>query len=250
MSLLSVQRQGSGPTFVWLHGFTQTRDSAHLFRSILAGAHELWTLDLPGHGSPDSLHATLDETADLIAEVLPDEPVALGGYSLGARIALHVALRHPRRLRELVLIGASRGIEDVDERHARRVRDEQLADRIDVIGTEAFLDEWLAQPMFATLANDPLERSARSTRSAHGLAESLRHAGTGTQEWLAPRLDSIATPTLALAGANDAKFVAEASAIALGVQRGTYDIIRDAGHAAHLEQPQRTADRISYFLND
>src|SRR5665213_2327404 len=50
MSLLGVQRHGSGPIFVWLHGFTQTKDSAFLFRSILAGTNELLTVDLPGHG--------------------------------------------------------------------------------------------------------------------------------------------------------------------------------------------------------
>ncbi len=50
MSLLGVQRRGSGPLLVWLHGFTQTKESAHQFRSILAGTNELLTLDLPGHG--------------------------------------------------------------------------------------------------------------------------------------------------------------------------------------------------------
>ncbi len=235
---------------MWLHGFTQTRDSAHVFRSILAGAHELWTLDLPGHGSAYSIRASLDETADLIADVLPDEPVALGGYSLGGRVALHLALRHPSRLCKLVLLGASRGIEREEERRARGARDEELANRLDLVGTETFLGEWLAQPMFASLPDDPLERAARSTRNAHGLAESLRRAGTGTQEWLAPKLPLIAVSTLALAGANDAKFVAEASAIASGVQHGSFDVIADAGHAAHLEQPQRAADRIGSFLID
>ena len=58
----------------------------------------MWTLDLPGHGSADAIRANLDETADLIANVLPDEPVALGGYSLGGRVALHVAHRHRTRV--------------------------------------------------------------------------------------------------------------------------------------------------------
>jgi pimeloyl-ACP methyl ester carboxylesterase len=57
-------------------------------------------------------------------------------------------------------------------------------------------------------------------------------------------------PTLALAGANDAKFIIEASAIAARVQQGASSEIPDAGHAAHLEQPERTAELISAFLND
>jgi 2-succinyl-6-hydroxy-2,4-cyclohexadiene-1-carboxylate synthase len=248
MSLLSVQREGSGPSFVWLHGFTQTRASAHQFRSILAGGHELWTLDLPGHGDAGSLRASLDETADLVADVLPSQPATLGGYSFGARVALHVALRHPGRLSALVLLGASRGIEGVAERHQRVLRDESLARHIEEVGVEVFLDEWLDQPMFSSLPDDPRERASRATDNARGLAASLRLAGTGTQAWLAPLLGSINTPTLALAGANDAKFAAEAQAIALNVANGAWDLIRDAGHAVHLEQPQRTADRVGEFL--
>ncbi len=248
MSLLSVQREGAGPTFVWLHGFTQTRASAHQFRSILAGTRDLWTLDLPGHGSASVLKASLDETADLVVDALDGQRVALGGYSFGARVALHVALRHPDSLNQLVLLGATRGIQDERERLERRERDEALAARIEEIGVPAFLDEWLAQPMFAALAPDTLERSARSTH-AEGLANSLRLAGTGTQAWLAPLLSGMTVPTLSLAGASDIKFAAEATAIAEGVPLGSIEFIDAAGHAAHLEQPESTARRIDSYLD-
>ena len=247
MPLLSYDRQGSGPTLVWLHGFTQTRSSAHQFRSILAGTNELLTPDLPGHGSAAQMSATLDETADLLARALPDEPVALGGYSFGARVALHLALRHGQRFSRLVLLGASRGIRDSAERAARRQRDEALASRIEAIGTEAFLDEWLAQPLFASLAPDVIERASRSA-DPRGLANSLRFSGTGTQEWLGPKLHLISVPTLALAGSNAAKFSREAKAIASGVENGALHLVEGAGHAAHLERPEPTARAIASFL--
>jgi 2-succinyl-6-hydroxy-2,4-cyclohexadiene-1-carboxylate synthase len=246
MSLLGIQRLGSGPTLVWLHGFTQTKDSAHQFRSILAGTAELLTIDLPGHGENASIDASLTETADLLADALPEEPFVLGGYSYGARVALHFALAHARRLSGLVLLGATRGIEDPLERDARRRRDEDLADRIEDIGTEAFLDEWLAQPMFSTLPSDPLERGARS-RDPKGLANSLRRSGTGTQAWLAPDLHALATPTLTLAGSHDEKFAREAVAIAEGVTSGQNELVADASHAAHLEQPERVAALVTSF---
>lgn len=247
MPLLSFDRHGSGPAFVWLHGFTQTRASAHQFRTILAGTCEVLTLDLPGHGTAATVSATLEETADLLAATLPDEPVALGGYSYGARVALHVALRHPTRVSRLVVLGATRGIKDEAERAGRRDRDEALARRIEAIGTRAFLDEWLAQPMFATLARDEIEMAARSS-DASGLANSLRHSGTGSQEWLDDRLASITMPTLALAGEHDAKFTLEARAIARGVANGFYHPIANAGHAAHLEQPALSAETVQSFL--
>jgi 2-succinyl-6-hydroxy-2,4-cyclohexadiene-1-carboxylate synthase len=246
MSLLGVQRRGSGPPLVWLHGFTQTKDSAHQFHSILTGTNELLTLDLPGHGENAAILASLDESADLLDDVLPTEPFVLGGYSLGARVALHFALHFPARVSALILLGATRGIEDPVARNERRLSDVTLAGRIETIGADAFLDEWLAREMFASLPNDPTERAVRS-RDAHGLAGSLRLAGTGTQRWLAPVLDSLTMPTLAFAGAFDEKFSLEVTAIAAGVSRGTARFVPDAHHAAHLEQPERSAALVQEF---
>ena len=233
---------------MWLHGFTQTKDSAHQFRSILAGTNELLTLDLPGHGENAGISASLDETADLLAEIMPPEPTTVGGYSFGARVALHVALRHPDRVGALVLLGASRGIEDTTQREARRRSDDALAAHVEAIGADAFLDEWLARPMFAALPNDALERAARST-NAEGLANSLRLAGTGTQRWLAPELSSLTMPTVALAGALDQKFSHEAAAIADAVIGASVHLISDAHHAAHLERPAATAALVQDFID-
>jgi 2-succinyl-6-hydroxy-2,4-cyclohexadiene-1-carboxylate synthase len=232
---------------VWLHGFTQTKDSAHQFRSILAGTNELLTLDLPGHGENADISASLDETAGLLAEVLPDEPFTLGGYSFGARVALHFGLRYPARVSSLVLLGATRGIQDPVEREARRVRDDDLAVRIEALGARAFLDEWLAQAMFASLPIDPLERAARSS-SAAGMANSLRCAGTGTQRWLGPELVSLAVPTLAVAGRLDEKFSLEATAIAEDAPRAAANFVAAAHHAAHLERPEASATLVQDFI--
>jgi 2-succinyl-6-hydroxy-2,4-cyclohexadiene-1-carboxylate synthase len=247
MSLLGVQRHGSGPLLVWLHGFTQTKDSAHQFRSILAGTNELLTLDLPGHGENAGITATLDESADLLAEVLPGDPFDLGGYSFGARVALHFALLFPDRVNRLVLFGATRGIEDPGERDERRRSDNALAQRIEAIGADAFLDEWLAREMFASLPPDAVERAARST-NAVGLANSLRFAGTGMQRWLAPELATVSSPVLAVAGELDLKFSLEAQSIADAVADGKAVFVDDAHHAAHLERPERAAALVQSFI--
>jgi len=231
---------GSGPALVWLHGFTQTRDSAHRFRSSLTGTYEVLTLDLPGHGENASISASLDDTADLLADVLPPEPFVLGGYSMGARVALHFALRHRERLTHLVVLSATAGIRDEVERKSRRNQDRVLADRIDLIGAEAFLDEWLARPMFASLPRDPLERAVRS-RDTKGLSNSLRCAGTGTQAWLGDALASLDVPTLVVAGANDTKFVGEARLLHQTLPSASAAFVAGAGHAAHLERPDTFA---------
>jgi 2-succinyl-6-hydroxy-2,4-cyclohexadiene-1-carboxylate synthase len=244
MSLLGLERAGSGPALVWLHGFTQTKHSSHQFRSILTGSYEVLTIDLPGHGENADTTASLEESADLLAEVLPEEPFSLGGYSLGGRVALHFALRHPERLRHLVVLSATPGIADEAQRRARRARDEQLATRIEARGVESFLAEWLAQPMFQTLPPDARERSARS-HNASGLANSLRYAGTGTQRDLSASLASLPVNTMILAGAQDAKFVAEAARMHEVIANATLHLIPGAGHAAHLEAPHEVAHLVA-----
>ncbi len=246
MSLLSIHRQGLGPRLVWLHGFTQTHASAHQFKSILAGTHCIETLDLPGHGDSAHIAASLDETADILGRSLDGGPFVLGGYSMGSRVALHFALQFPERLHGLVLLGSTRGMTSSSERQQRRERDAQLADEIEAEGTELFLTKWLSQPMFQTLPLDEIERATRS-KDSHGLAMSLRLSGTGTQSWLGDRVKELYVPTLAMAGALDTKFCAEAEALAETMPNAGLHLIPGAQHAAHLEKPHEVAAAISNF---
>jgi 2-succinyl-6-hydroxy-2,4-cyclohexadiene-1-carboxylate synthase len=89
-------------------------------------------VDLPGHGDSGSVLADLPTTAELVAEAVRNQvgptPCALLGYSLGARVALHVALADDLPLRQIVTIGVTAGIEDPAERERRRQTDQSLAD--------------------------------------------------------------------------------------------------------------------------
>ena len=79
-------------------------------------------------------------------------------------------------------------------RAARRAADDALAASLTSDGLDAFLERWVAQPMFAGLADPDLDDRRRNT--VDGLASSLRLAGTGTQEPLWDRLPSLAMPVL------------------------------------------------------
>jgi 2-succinyl-6-hydroxy-2,4-cyclohexadiene-1-carboxylate synthase len=216
---------------VLVHGFTQTGASWAAIADGLAD-HEVVAPDQPGHGARAAAPADLVASADLLA---PLGPAMFVGYSMGARVALHLALRHPAAVHGLVLLGGTAGIEDADERAARRASDEALADRIEAIGTSAFLDEWLAQPLFAGLPDDG--RGAR-TSDAAGLAASLRLAGTGTQEPLWDRLGELQMPVLVVAGERDPKFRALGQRLVAGMgPNAELALVPDAGHAAHLERP-------------
>lgn len=204
-------------------------------------------VDLPGHGD-----STAPADADLWASA--DHLVECGGratyvgYSMGGRVALHAALGHPDDVRGLVLIGATAGIGDDAERTARLAADERLAERIETIGVEAFVDEWLTNPLFAGLTADTALRADRLRNSATGLATSLRSTGTGTQEPLWGRLASIEAPTLVLAGEYDTKFRELGARLADSLGEARFEVIPGAGHTVHLEQPEATADAVAAWL--
>ena len=257
---LHFDASGRGPALMMLHGYAGTSRSLEALASPLSDGHTTIRPDLPGHGRSAGawrddgrdfdhalarLVATLERAGHADADWI--------GYSMGARLALGCAVRHPSRVRSLVLIGGRAGIADPDERSARREADAALADRIETDGVAAFVDAWLAQPMFATLRRlgpEAIERQRleRQRHDAAALAGSLRRLGPGSQPPLFDLLAGVRVPVLLVAGALDAPFVAHARELARLLPDARVCEIADAGHAAHVERPAAVLDAIRDFL--
>ena len=242
-----------------LHGFTQTgRSWRPLTTGLRAAGFELCAPDLPGHGERSDVRADLWASARLA--LADGGQSAYLGYSMGGRVALHAALLRPDLVERLILVGATAGIEDEAERDARRRADDALAATIEAeaasgAGLDAFIDRWLAGPLFATLAPEAAGRDERvATNTAEGLASSLRLAGTGAMEPLWDRLGELGQlglPVLVVAGALDEKFLALGRRLvdAIGAS-ATLEVIPGAGHACHLEQPAAFLAAAVPFLHD
>ncbi len=237
---------------VLIHGFTQNAGCWPDIAGPLATAEatrEVVAVDAPGHGQRAAVAAGLWETAALLAA--EGGPADYLGYSMGGRIALHLALAFPRVVRKLVLVSATPGIEDERERAERRAADEALAAELERTGDVAgFLDRWLAGPLFAGLPRDRAGLDARLTNTAAGLASSLRLCGTGCQDNLWPRLRELAMPVLVIAGGMDSKYAAIAERMAAALPDARLVVIPGAGHAAHLEQPASFVAVVDEFLRE
>ena len=230
------------PPLVLLHGFTQTRQSWRRTANELAGRYRAITPDLPGHGQSALKTASFDACAAYIRAL---GAKTLVGYSMGGRIALYTALNTPG-IERLVLLGASPGIENEQERKHRKAQDDKLADRIEQIGTEAFAREWAEQPLFADqperVSNGAYADRLRNT--PRGLANALRGLGTGVMPPLWDQLEQLTIPVTLITGERDEKFHALAEAMRQRLPNATHVVISDAGHAAQLEHPDRVAQAI------
>jgi len=265
-STLASETIGDGSlTVIFAHGFTQTRDA---WRPV---AQRLVTLvpqlrcvlvDLPGHGGSRDVSADIGESARMLT--------ATGGrgiyvgYSLGARVVIEAlaqsapapsaaarsATAPAPLVSAAVLVSGTAGIEDSSQREARAASDDALATRIETIGVEAFVREWLAQPLFRDLNDANSQVQQRSTNSARGLADSLRRCSQGRQEPRWAQLAEVKVPVLAVAGARDEKYVAIARRIAATVPQGSLAIVPDTGHSAPLQSPDETTKCIAGFIAD
>lgn len=240
--------RGDGPPIVMIHGFTQTKACWGPFAEDLAEDHQLLLLDAPGHGDSSARMADLVDGADFLAQTGGRGTYL--GYSMGGRFALHIAIQHPALVERLILISTTAGIDDDAERSRRREADETLATHIEDIGVEIFVDEWLAQPMFSSIAVDASLADFRKANTASGLASSLRLAGTGTQSPLWALIHELNMPVLVIAGANDEKFVALARRLVEMIgSNAQLEIIPVVGHSAQLENPARTATIVREWLS-
>ncbi len=231
---------------ILVHGFTQTgRSWAPILPAL--DHYDVSTPDLPGHGTKAGLHVPMVEAARLLGEEGGHGTYV--GYSLGGRVALQLALDRPDLVERLVLVSASAGIEDDDDRAARKEADEALAAALEDGGVDAFLDEWLAQPLFATLAPEKAGLEARRENTAAGLAASLRLMGQGSMEPLWRRLLDLRMPVLVVAGELDEAYCLQA--VHLGGWMGevaSLALVPMAGHACHLEHPDRFVKLLRAFL--
>ena len=161
-------------------------------------------------------------------DAIPPRGYTLLGYSLGGRLALHALLAGAHYDRA-IFISTGLGIEDESARAARRTSDEAWAHRFESDDWDTVINAWNAQPVLAgpALPRTPADYDPR----AH------REWSSAVLPPVASRLHELTLPTLWIAGARDAKYVAEAHRAASLAPNARVAIIESAGHRVPWEQP-------------
>lgn len=251
---INQRRFGIGdPHLIALHGFTQHGGAFAELAALLDLT--VTAPDLPGHGrtevSPVTAGVAIDAVSAVIESIGP--PVALLGYSQGGRLALQLALTRPELVSRLVLISTSPGISGTQQREERKKRDEALAGYVLSAGIDAFIDEWLALPMFAGLLRRQADwirsdRRLRLENTAEGLAAALRGMGQGVQRYFGDELAGLGMPALFVAGADDPDYLDHATAMASAVPNGALSVVNGAGHSLVGEAPEAVSVAVRGFV--
>ncbi|MEA2271945.1 MAG: 2-succinyl-6-hydroxy-2,4-cyclohexadiene-carboxylate synthase [Solirubrobacteraceae bacterium] len=230
-----------------LHGFAGTGAAWEAVIAFLdAERYRALTPDLPGHGSAAHVRPVdFASCVDHVAALAP-ERFELCGYSMGGRVALHVALAHPDRVTRLVLVATTAGIEDETQRAERRASDLALAAEVERGTIADFAAQWTAQPLFAS---DPPHlaagwRADLMRNDPRSLAEVLRGIGSGSMTPLWDRLGQLSMPVLVVVGERDVRYRAIAGQMVAALPRARLVVVPGAGHGLPREAPAALAESL------
>ena len=208
---------------------------------------------LPGHGPEPWFPpppADFSRAVDAIASSFPfSDPAIVVGYSMGARIALALALRHPYLVKSAVLVGVDPGIEDDAVRAERCAWEDEWAARATSLDANAFADAWQALPIFASQTDLSAEkrgalRKQRTSHTPRGIAWAMHALGTGRMPSMWTELASSRIPLALVTGSLDAKFTEKSRAICDRAKHARHLVADGAGHNVALEAPDVVARAI------
>ncbi len=244
--MISYEAHGSGPAILLSHGYGASSEMWRDQVAVLQDRYSVICWDMRGHGksdSPPAPDAYSEELAvgDMIAilDACGVDKAIVGGFSMGGYMSLSFCVRHPDRVRALMLVDTGPGFKnpaaqqrwnDSVEKWAALFRTEGLR-TLDIV------------PEYRSAEIRPKEE-----QSAIGLELSCLGMVRRTHDGIIRALETIAVPTLVVVGADDAGFLRSADYMAEKIPNATKVIIENAGHAANLHQPAMFNQAMEDFL--
>ena len=254
MSLHRTEIGETGSRVVFCHGlFGQGRNWTQAAKALSA-EHRVLLLDMPNHGrSPWTETFDYLELAELVAAELGDEPVALVGHSMGGKIAMCLALRHPELVERLAVVDVApvaypSGREFVG--YIETMQGLDLASLGSRSEAEDALREAVPNPVVRSFLLQNLRRSDDGWRWQLNL-DLLGDSMPGLTGWPAEALGEATYdgPVLWVGGA-DSDYIADEHAEEMDRRfpRNRRVLVKGAGHWVHSEQPEVFLEVLRRFL--
>lgn len=249
---LYVERFGSGPELVLVHGWGLHGGIWARLPQRLAQRFRVTVVDLPGHGrSPLAARMDIEGIAEALA-ALVGQPALWLGWSLGGLITLALARCRPELVRALVLVGATpRFVQGADWTHG--MASEVFAEFARSLERDyrATLLRFLSLQAGAGDAGRALIKPLRTELFRHGepQLEALRAGLAILRDTdLRATLAGIRAPALVLHGSHD-RLTPPAAGEFLAAQlpQARHQLFRGAGHAPFLADPEAFAAAVEVF---
>ena len=241
-----------------LHGFMGSSKDWHDVLETLAKSYFCIAVDLPWHGDSPPLRFCdnpFDQTASALRSILETQHIkksALLGYSMGGRIAMYAATRHPNIFGPLIIESASPGIQGIIDLKSRQKQDRIIGDRLRHDNFDYFMESWYEQPLFESLRRHPnferMHRSRLQNKPAF-LADSIRALGAGVQPSLWNDIEKYPNSVLMLVGEFDKKYRGIATMLQRRRPQTLIKIIPECGHNIHFENSTIFCKKTMQFLN-
>lgn len=241
---LNVGRYGKGRPLLYFHGVDGMRSSRQFVERLATGVTVI-APDHPGFGKSEmppwieSIH----DMAYFYLRYLSEqglEPVDIVGHSLGAWLALEMAIRSPSSFRSLTLISAA-GI------HLAGIpRGDLFMWAPDAVLRRMVVDSALAEDLVKRTAAD----QEVELRNRYAIARIAWHPPMHNPH-LAKWLHRIACPVQIIWGADDAMLpLAYAEEFERLIHGAKLQIIPSCGHLPHFERPEMTASLVLSFIEE
>ena len=255
---LAVRTVGSGMPLLLLHAFPLDH-AMWEWQEPLADHLRLIAADQRGFGGsasagPQSIAQLADDAAALLDALHVGEPAVVCGVSMGGYVAQHLAVRHPGRVRALVMVDTKL---EADTPEARAGRSE-LAGKVGRLGQSILADAMIPRLLAASpaAANDPRRGAIESALRRMILAQPVPTiqaalAALGARPDMAEAMGGVRVPTLLVVGEEDAitpvACMERAEAIIDGAR---LLIVPRAGHLVPMEAPDVFNAAVLEFLRE
>lgn len=252
--------EGAGPALLLIHGSFASLHTWNAWTDELKASFRVIRFDLPGHGltgpSPDGNYSIERDMAVALAllDHLGVSHANVAGNSLGGGVAWRLALDHPARVDQLILIDSA-GLETGASSASPTLR------LVGLPGISRALTLLTPRFLFRNALQEVYARDERITpelvdryyelmrRPGNRLAALQRMRSIEPQP--SERLGEIRSPTLILWGAEDRWIPLEnAQRFQRAIPNASVKIVEDSGHVPMEERPARTAALARQFLED
>ena len=256
---IAVERMGSGPMVLFMHGIAGNSASWHLQLPAIGEHFHAVAWDARGYGASDDYDGPLEfgDFAGDVARVLDHygvEKVHICGHSMGGRIAQDFYPRHPDRVATLILCDTFPGFEGDPDKNVTQSVDEFVNSRIKPILDGKDMGEIARQSanrlMGPNRSEDAYQRSVAISAARHIESYIKTVRASASFDRLAD-LPHIKVPTLLVYGDVDPLTPPEVGRhMAEVIENSKFVLIEDSGHMANIERPEPFNQAVLAFLNE